>query len=688
MIPFLSLSVVKHMKIKQLSIILSSIGLLSPVSANTQDIDIITVTANRQSQTISQLSSNIAWLDESELALLEPQHIQQALARVAGAWISRGNGQEHLTALRSPVLTGAGACGAFFMAEDGIALRAPGFCNTNQLFDVNSEQAAQIEVVLGSNSALYGSNAVHGVVNVISPDATQAGANVISLETGPHDYYRGKFRVGSQEDNQAWLVYGNATSDGGYQNDSGYDQQKLNIIQQTQFQQWSVKSVLALSNLNQQTAGFVEGFEVYKDPILRRINDNPEAFRNARSLRAYSRWSYEVDADTQFNITPYVRANQMAFLQHYLPWQALEENSHNSVGIQSQFIQRFAELSVLSGFDWDQTWGKLSEYQAEPFSATIPQGMHYDYNVTSQVYSPYVELNWQFQTATQIVAGLRYERTELDYDNRLMAGSACADAAVNCRFIRPADQALSYNNWSQKLAIQHQLSAGISLYSQWAQGHRVPQTSELFRLQNQQSTAKLEVEKSQSLELGSRFSNTTSYLDLRAFYLEKDQVILQDTERQIINNGSTSHRGIEVTVRHQFDPNWYIAGAGTYAQHRYESALTISRQDIAGNDIDTAPKQMGSAQIGWQSAKTQVELEWLTMGRYYLDPENTATYDGHQLVNLRATTYLSDKLKASLRLLNITNKDYAERADIAFGNYRYFVGEPRSVFFSLAYLFE
>jgi iron complex outermembrane recepter protein len=38
--------------------------------------------------------------------------------------------------------------------------------------------------------------------------------------------------------------------------------------------------------------------------------------------------------------------------------------------------------------------------------------------------------------------------------------------------------------------------------------------------------------------------------------------------------------------------------------------------------------------------------------------------------------------------LNLTDVDYAERADIAFGNYRYFVGEPRSVFLSMAYLFE
>ncbi|MDP5040607.1 MAG: TonB-dependent receptor, partial [Paraglaciecola sp.] len=189
-------------------------------------------------------------------------------------------------------------------------------------------------------------------------------------------------------------------------------------------------------------------------------------------------------------------------------------------------------------------------------------------------------------------------------------------------------------------------------------------------------------------EVGGRVVTATTYVDLRAFYLEKDQVILQDTQRQVINNGSTSHRGIELTFRQQLSPMWYIAAAGTYARHRYDSAMTISREDIAGNDIDTAPKQLGSAQLGWQSEQTQIELEWLTMGKYYLDPENTATYAGHELLNLRASTYLSPELKLSLRLLNLTNTYYAERADIAFGNYRYFVGEPRSVFVSLAYLFK
>ena len=87
--------------------------------------------------------------------------------RVPGTWITRGSGQESLAAIRSPVLTGAGSCGAFVVAENGFATRPAGFCNVNQLFEVNLEQADAVEVLRGPGSSLYGSNAMHGLVNAL-----------------------------------------------------------------------------------------------------------------------------------------------------------------------------------------------------------------------------------------------------------------------------------------------------------------------------------------------------------------------------------------------------------------------------------------------------------------------------------------------------------------------------------------
>ena len=80
------------------------------------------------------------------------------------------------------------------MAWDGISLRAPGFCNINQLFDANTEQADRIEVIKGPATALYGSNAMHGVINVLSAAPSEQLDHNIAVEAGPDDYYRGKYR--------------------------------------------------------------------------------------------------------------------------------------------------------------------------------------------------------------------------------------------------------------------------------------------------------------------------------------------------------------------------------------------------------------------------------------------------------------------------------------------------------------
>jgi len=111
---------------------------------------------------------------------------------------------------------------------------------------------------------------------------------------------------------------------------------------------------------------------------------------------------------------------------------------------------------------------------------------------------------------------------------------------------------------------------------------------------------------------------------------------------------------------------------------------------IDGNDIDTAPRLFGSARVGWEFAPRHgsspvAELEWVYMDEYYLEPENQFKYEGHSLLNLRMSASLTRQLGATLRVTNLLDEDYAERADVGFGNYRYFVGRPRGVFLELRY---
>jgi len=66
------------------------------------------------------------------------------------------------------------------------------------------------------------------------------------------------------------------------------------------------------------------------------------------------------------------------------------------------------------------------------------------------------------------------------------------------------------------------------------------------------------------------------------------------------------------------------------------------------------------------------------LAKYWLDPNNQHEYEGHDLLNLRASWQVTQAVAVSLVATNLLDEGYAERADYGFGSYRYFVGEPRS----------
>src|SRR5688572_24089727 len=142
---------------------------VAAMPAGAATLEEVLVTATRSPAALASYPGSATRIDAAATALVGATHAAEIVNRAAGAMIQRGSGEESLTALRSPVLTGAGACGAVLVLEDGIPIRPVGTCNVNELFEVNLEQAAAIEVLRGPGSVLYGSSAVHGIINVIPP---------------------------------------------------------------------------------------------------------------------------------------------------------------------------------------------------------------------------------------------------------------------------------------------------------------------------------------------------------------------------------------------------------------------------------------------------------------------------------------------------------------------------------------
>lgn len=650
----------------------------------TANIDEIVTVATRAEADLAEVIGSVSLVDEETLQTVSHAHIQQTLSRVPGVNLHRGNGQEYLPALRSPVLTGAGGCGGFLMQEDGIPLRAAGFCNINELFEANTEMAQRIEVLRGTGTVLHGSNAMHGVINIVTPEPSEQSS--LGLELGANDYGRVKFKSGTE----TLGVAANFTRDGGYRDESGFDQQKVSLRHRYKSADLQVDSGLTVTNLNQETAGFIQGLDAYKDDSLVKKNLNPEAYRDVRSARVWSRLS-KSEQDYQLIVTPYIRYSQMDFLQHFLPGDPLEENGQKSLGVQLGYYRTLTEgINVIAGFDMEMTDAYLEQSQDAPtlgsafLQETIPQGQHYDYQVDASMVAPFLHLDWAANDQLSLSGGLRFESMSYDYHNNMLTGRTRDDGTEcgrgGCRYSRPASGKDDFNNWSSNLGVQLKLSNSTSGFIRLARGFRAPQATELYRLQRAQQTADLESESIDSLEIGLAGNSDSLNYKIAAYHMNKDHVIFRDSSFFNVSDGETEHRGVELQLDYAINEQWELGLSATQARHTYRNSTVLGGVDIRGNDVDTAPRHFGSARLAFTpNARQSLELEWQSMGSYYLNPENLYRYEGHNILHLRAGWTLSESMRLYANISNLTDRHYAERADYTtFSQQRYFPGTPRT----------
>lgn len=642
----------------------------------------IVITANRNAQDLAEISRTLAVINEQSLKLNNHTHIQQIFNQLPGVNFHRNSGQEYLAAIRSPVLTGAGACGEFLTLENGIPIRPAGMCNVNELFESHHQAAESIEIMRGAATVFYGSNGLHGVVNVITPRAPQ-GIGSTSLSFGSYGYTK----LNQVNQFGDWTTSLTAIKDDGFRASSGYNQQLFTTKHQFNSDRYTVDSWVTIFNLDQDSAGFLQGKNVYKDKQLIKTNDNPEAYRKASGIRLYQKYQWQ----NGLTIAPFFRHSTMKFLQHFLPGQAVEENNQTSAGLQLQHAMTVDDnLSIEYGVDVELAAISLLEYQnnvtqgSEFLQATIPVGKHYDYSVQSQSIAPFVLLQAKLANGFTLNAGVRAEYISFDYDNQMLSGRT--DELGNecgfggCRFSRPGDRTDSFSQLSPQLGLNYQVNDYSRVYVSLVHGFRTPQTTELYRLQRQQSVADLKPVELQGFDGGWRYYKNDTQLLLSVFSYNKSNAILRNTDFYNVSGGKSKHQGIEFQIKQGISDAYSVGLNATYGKHTYRNNPNISEQDIIGLDADTAPRKLANAFVNYANGKLNWQLQAQYVGQYFTDIENEHRYPGHFLMHWKASYQWSSTMEIGLRVNNLTDKRYAQRADFtSFGGDRYFPGKPRNI---------
>jgi len=627
--------------------------------------DEIVITAERRAAPLAEEGSSVAVLGSEELQRLGAQHPVEALNQTPGVNYHRGSGVENLPAIRSPVLNGGAGAGSFLVLEDGVPVRAAPFANINQIYETNIEFAERLEAIRGPGTVVHGSNAVHGVVNVITPRADESG---LRLEAEGGSFGRVRGLALSRGD--GWLGAFASTHEDGWRDNAGLDLQKLLLGWDGERAGWTLNARISASNLEQETAGFVIGPRAYDDGTLARGNLNPEAFRDSQVIRGTLTAARRIGG-VDVTLTPFARQIETDLLLHFFPSKALEETAQAGGGVQSFLAWSWSDLRFLAGIDFDRSTMSLRETQTIATVGTFPQGVHYDYEAEAFTRAVYAQATWRLDDAWSFTLGARGEQIDYAYDNHAPAGGFG-------RFLRADDREDDFSAVTVRANVVRLFSGGAVAYANYTTGARPPQATDLYSLQITQTPGEQEVEDIASVELGLRLPVGEGRFGLVVYDMRKRNGSFRNANGFTVANTRTNHRGVEVELETPLLSNLTLSGWVSYGDHTY--AFDSPADNIAdGARIENAPEWTSALQLLWRpTSLTELELGWRQVGSYITEASGAHDYPGHTVLSLRGAWDVSANTQVFAAVRNLTNTDYAERADFAFGNDRYFPGEDRA----------
>lgn len=664
------------------------------------DLGEVSVTGTREETPKAETPATVDSVGEESVEFVHPAHPTEIMGRIAGVHVNVTNGEGHATAIRQPITTGA----VYLYLEDGIPTRSTGFFNHNALYETNLPQAAGIEVTKGPGTSLYGSDALGGIVNVITKPTPTEPLTEVNLEVGEAGWRRFLGSVGTPVGEGGVRGDLNLTHTDGWRDGTEYDRQSANVRWDGYMGGASLKVLFTGSNIEQQTAGTSRLSEDdYEDDPTK--NYYPISFRDVQAYRLAFAYEKE-DADSLLSVTPYLRSNTMEYMPNwsfrYDP--NITETGHNSFGLQLKYRQDFApnRTRLVVGTDLDYSPGSRLEHSIDAFDDdgdkvferyTVEEVI-YDYDVTFVGVSPYLHLETSLSERTRLNAGLRYDSIRYDYDNKMADGALTitrpASMFRDATYNHPSDDTVDFSHLSPKLGLTYAFSNALNGFVSYRHAFRAPSEGNLFRPGSSQASLDLDPVKVDSYEVGLRGRNDRLDYEVSVYHMVKtdDLVTFEDPntrERFTVNAGETLHRGIEITAGAPLAAAWRFDLSYTYAEHTFEDWVEKG-QDYSGNEIPSAPNQIVNARLGYSPASLnggKVELEWERLGKYWMDNENTAEYDGHDLLNLRGSYPISSSLEVYGRVMNLTDKRYATAASGSEANPEFAPGAPRTFYAGL-----
>lgn len=174
------------------------------------NVEVVVTSAARHEQSLAKTPAAIFVLSSDDIRRSGATSIPEALRLVPGVDVARFDSNRWAVAIR-------GFNGQFanklLVLVDGRSIYTPLFSGTWwDVADVPLEDIERIEVIRGPGAALWGANAVSGIINIITKSAAETQGTQASATVGTQDRFLGYLRHGGALEDGHWRAWANYTN--------------------------------------------------------------------------------------------------------------------------------------------------------------------------------------------------------------------------------------------------------------------------------------------------------------------------------------------------------------------------------------------------------------------------------------------------------------------------------------------
>lgn len=593
----------------------------------------IIVTADRSETKIKETGSSVSLINDTYLRDANATFATEIFRQLAGLSVNQSG---HIGSAAQIRIRGAEANHTLVLI-DGINVNDPAIGSEFNFGDLMLGDTAQIEIVRGSQTALYGSDTIGGVINIKTFNPKKSGIQGnISADTGTNETSLQKIKLAAKGDHSYV-----ATSISKYSTDG------------------SSASMLGSEKdgYSTQTAMAKLGVDLSKTVsanfFFRRSDNHTQTDPQDFSYPATITQGLVIDGDEHSDTTQEHRGISIAF--QGVDGKITSQLRLNSTRTQSKFFQAdnyaLGSQGGRDGADWHSTIDFNHDATKHRLGILLAHE-----ELTFENYSQsYLDANYREKTRqTSLATAYHLALSDSSHFNF----SVRADH--NSRF---------KDNRSLRGSFSHLFNnGGTRLHTSLGKGSTNPSFLEIFGYapSNFEGNPDLTPEKSVNIDLGLEQSllNGNGIVDMTVFSarLENEIVTVFDSKTfkssPVNQQDQSKRRGLEISARASFKENWGLFATYTHLKAEDDLSLTEIRR----------PKHNGSINLNYRSnnKKTNINISAVFNGEQEdlefiaATPETRVILPAYRLVNLSLSYDLTDKFKTQIKVFNLLDSEYSE----------------------------